>query len=86
MDYHRINVGHSDYNNTQLQKHLEIFEDVMLDDQDQFAAQYKLKKHLDTTDAVEVLGHLQKKYQNTAAHPYLMSILMHLLQVPGRWQ
>lgn len=70
------------YGNQQLIKHVEIFDDVSLDDMDQLAAAYAVQ-NIDLHNTLEVFQHLDRNLQDTPAYVYFQSIICHLLSLPG---
>ena len=71
------------YRNEQLQRHIQIFDDVAMDDMDQLASTYSVPS-IDTASTEEIFTLLHSSVKETPSDPHLTSIIYHLLLVPGR--
>ncbi len=73
---------HRKYRSEQLNRHIQIFDDVALDDMDQLASQYKVDT-IDTTNIDSTFSLLRSSLADSPSFPYLQSLVYHLLLVPG---
>jgi dishevelled associated activator of morphogenesis len=67
---------------SQLNKHIEIFEYVRVEDEKEFAGRLNIMERVDYTNVMNMTGLLQKKTAYTPAYVHLVSLLYHCLLLP----
>ena len=72
------------YDSEPLARHIQIFEDVYLDDVDQLGQRYpRAKINVESMNPVDMIKLLSTDLSKSPAHAHLVSILRHLVMLPG---
>lgn len=70
------------HENETLDRHLDFFEMVRTEDEKELARKFHLE-HVDTKSATAMFELLRRKLSHSAAYPHLLSLLQHMLLLPG---
>uniref|UniRef100_H2YP91 Uncharacterized protein n=1 Tax=Ciona savignyi TaxID=51511 RepID=H2YP91_CIOSA len=70
-----------EYENELLNKHLDFFEMVRREDDEEIASRFDAE-HIDTKSAGDMFDFIQKKLCFTEAYPHLLSLLHHCMLIP----
>ena len=72
------------YDSEALSRHIQIFEDVYMDDSDQLGQRYpRSKLNVQSMDPVDMAKLLSTDLSKSPGHVHLVSILRHLVMLPG---
>lgn len=70
------------HENETLDRHLDFFEMVRTEDEKELARKFE-HEHVDTKSATAMFDLLRRKLSHSTAYPHLLSLLQHMLLLPG---